>query len=247
MPSTAWLTCTHLTEEIEPSAAEGQHPRCGDQHAGHRAGPRTVLDLHSEPGTRAHAADLAARMHGQHGRTAPNDPIQGQGRRAGERHGSAYLFTYPVLMAADILLYDANSVPVGDDQRQHIELARDLAVRFNNRYGDTFIVPEGIFPVAASRVMDLQHPRTQDVQDDRLASGHDRAARPTRGDHQEGAQGRGRRGVSKRSWLITDRSLFPDDLFFGDSFASSRGRPSIPAEVVATVMVLQALEGLSGS
>jgi len=68
------------------------------------------------------------------------------------------LFTYPVLMAADILLYDATSVPVGDDQRQHLELARELAGRFNNRYGETFTVPEAAIPGVAARVMDLQHP-----------------------------------------------------------------------------------------
>jgi tryptophanyl-tRNA synthetase len=71
------------------------------------------------------------------------------------------LFTYPVLMAADILLYDADAVPVGDDQRQHIELARELATRFNNRYGETFVVPEGLIPPAAARVMDLQHPENK--------------------------------------------------------------------------------------
>jgi tryptophanyl-tRNA synthetase len=68
------------------------------------------------------------------------------------------LFTYPVLMAADILLYDAAAVPVGDDQRQHLELAREVAVRFNNRYGQTFTVPEAAIPGAGARVMDLQHP-----------------------------------------------------------------------------------------
>ena len=68
------------------------------------------------------------------------------------------LFTYPCLMAADILLYDANVVPVGDDQRQHLELARELANRFNNRYGETFVVPEAAIPGTAARVMDLQHP-----------------------------------------------------------------------------------------
>jgi tryptophanyl-tRNA synthetase len=73
----------------------------------------------------------------------------------------AGLFTYPVLMAADILLYDADAVPVGDDQRQHIELARELATRFNNRYGDTFVVPKGLIPPAAARVMDLQHPENK--------------------------------------------------------------------------------------
>jgi len=76
----------------------------------------------------------------------------------GQETVRASLFTYPVLMAADILLYDAAFVPVGDDQRQHLELARELAVRFNGRYGETFTVPEAAIPGAAARVMDLQHP-----------------------------------------------------------------------------------------
>jgi tryptophanyl-tRNA synthetase len=68
------------------------------------------------------------------------------------------LFTYPVLMAADILLYDADRVPVGDDQRQHLELARNLAQRFNSRYGETFVVPEAAIPRVGARIMDLQEP-----------------------------------------------------------------------------------------
>jgi len=68
------------------------------------------------------------------------------------------LFTYPVLQAADILLYDADLVPVGDDQRQHLELTRDLAQRFNHHYGETFVIPEARVPEVAARVMDLQHP-----------------------------------------------------------------------------------------
>lgn len=71
---------------------------------------------------------------------------------------SAALFTYPALQAADILLYDTDEVPVGDDQRQHIELARDLAIRFNSRYGDTFVVPAHAIPPVGARVMDLQAP-----------------------------------------------------------------------------------------
>jgi len=70
----------------------------------------------------------------------------------------AGLFTYPVLQAADILLYDAERVPVGEDQRQHLELTRDLALRFNHRYGDTFVVPRATVPTLAARVMDLQEP-----------------------------------------------------------------------------------------
>lgn len=77
---------------------------------------------------------------------------------AGQESVRAGLFTYPVLMAADILIYDADRVPVGDDQRQHLELARDLAIRWNGRYGTTFVVPESSIPKVAARVMDLQHP-----------------------------------------------------------------------------------------
>lgn len=68
------------------------------------------------------------------------------------------LLTYPVLMAADILLYDAREVPVGDDQNQHLELTRTLATRFNARYGETFVVPEGVHPESAARIMDLAEP-----------------------------------------------------------------------------------------
>jgi tryptophanyl-tRNA synthetase len=68
------------------------------------------------------------------------------------------LFTYPVLMAGDILLYQTDIVPVGDDQRQHIELARDVAERFNARFGETFVVPQGVFPEIGGRIMDLQEP-----------------------------------------------------------------------------------------
>src|SRR3982750_1949870 len=71
---------------------------------------------------------------------------------------SAGLFNYPVLMAGDILLYQTDKVPVGDDQRQHLELARDIAERFNSRFGDTFKVPEGIYPEIGARIMDLQEP-----------------------------------------------------------------------------------------
>ncbi|MGF1760219.1 tryptophan--tRNA ligase [Photobacterium sagamiensis] len=68
------------------------------------------------------------------------------------------LFSYPVLMAGDILLYGANQVPVGHDQKQHLELARDIANRFNNLYGDTFVVPEPYIPPVGARVMSLQDP-----------------------------------------------------------------------------------------
>ncbi len=71
---------------------------------------------------------------------------------------SAGLFTYPVLMAGDILLYQTDIVPIGDDQRQHLELTRDVAERFNSRFGETFKLPEGVYPEVGARIMDLQEP-----------------------------------------------------------------------------------------
>ncbi len=71
---------------------------------------------------------------------------------------SAGLFTYPILMAGDILLYQADIVPIGDDQRQHLELARDVAQRFNTRFGETFVVPKAVYPEEGARVMNLQEP-----------------------------------------------------------------------------------------
>ncbi|WP_328466390.1 tryptophan--tRNA ligase [Actinoplanes sp. NBC_00393] len=87
--------------------------------------------------------------------------IQFKEKSAGGGPVRLSLLTYPVLMSADILLYDANQVPVGDDQSQHLELTRTLATRFNTRYGATFTVPEGIRPDAAARVMDMADPTSK--------------------------------------------------------------------------------------
>jgi tryptophanyl-tRNA synthetase len=76
----------------------------------------------------------------------------------GQESVSAGLFLYPALMAGDILLYLTDKVPIGDDQRQHLELTRDLAERFNTRFGETFKLPEGIYPEIGARIMDLQEP-----------------------------------------------------------------------------------------
>ena len=81
--------------------------------------------------------------------------------REGAAGPSVGLFTYPILQAADILLYRAEQVPVGEDQRQHIELSRDLAQRFNTRFGDTFVVPEPYIVKATAKILDLQHPDKQ--------------------------------------------------------------------------------------
>ena len=81
------------------------------------------------------------------------------------------LFTYPSLMAADILLYQPDYVPVGDDQKQHVELTRDVAQRFNNLYGETFKVPEPFIPKVGARVMDLLDPRSKMSKSDEIGNG----------------------------------------------------------------------------
>src|SRR5579863_1195754 len=116
---------------------------------------RSTVFAQSHVTAHAEAAWLlsAVASYGQLGRMT-------QFKEKGERQEfvSAGLFTYPVLMAGDILLYQADRVPIGDDQRQHLELARDVAERFNFRYGETFTVPEGKFPEVGGRIMDLQEP-----------------------------------------------------------------------------------------
>lgn len=82
-------------------------------------------------------------------------------QRAGADSASVGLFTYPILMAADILLYQTNVVPVGEDQRQHVELTRDLAARFNSRFGDTFVVPEAQIQKGTAKIYDLQDPTSK--------------------------------------------------------------------------------------
>jgi tryptophanyl-tRNA synthetase len=78
--------------------------------------------------------------------------------KGGQESVSVGLFDYPVLMASDILLYDTEEVPVGDDQRQHVELTRDIAIRFNHHFGETFVIPKATFPEVGARIMDLQDP-----------------------------------------------------------------------------------------
>jgi tryptophanyl-tRNA synthetase len=116
---------------------------------------RSTLFLQSHVTAHAEAAWLLAAVtsYGELGRMT-------QFKDKGDRQEfvSAGLFTYPVLMAGDILLYQADAVPIGDDQRQHLELARNVAQRFNQRFGETFKLPEGIYPKTGARIMDLQEP-----------------------------------------------------------------------------------------
>ena len=116
---------------------------------------RSTIFCQSHVTAHAEAAWLlsAVTSYGQLGRM-----IQFKEKSEGKEFVSAGLFTYPVLMAGDILLYQTDLVPIGDDQRQHLELARDIAERFNFRYGATFRVPDGQFPEIGGRIMDLQEP-----------------------------------------------------------------------------------------
>ncbi len=79
-------------------------------------------------------------------------------QKGGSENASVGLFTYPILQAADILLYQPKAVPVGEDQRQHLELTRDLAMRFNTRFGDTFVIPEAVILKETAKIFDLQNP-----------------------------------------------------------------------------------------
>src|SRR5690242_5775708 len=114
---------------------------------------RSTVFCQSHVTAHAEAAWLlsAVASYGQLGRMT-------QFKEKSDRHEfvSAALFTYPVLMAGDILLYQTDVVPVGDDQRQHLELTRDVAQRFNYRFGETFRIPEAIIPEIGGRIMDLQ-------------------------------------------------------------------------------------------
>ena len=116
---------------------------------------RSTVFVQSHVTAHAEAAWLLSAVtgHGQLGRMT-----QFKEKAADEEFVSAALFTYPVLMAGDILLYRTDIVPIGEDQRQHLELTRDIAQRFNTRYGETFVVPEGVFPETGGRVMNLQDP-----------------------------------------------------------------------------------------
>src|SRR3984957_6687600 len=116
---------------------------------------RSTVFVQSHVSAHAQAAWLlsAVTSYGQLGRMT-------QFKEKGDRQElvTAGLFTYPILMAGDILLYQTDLVPIGDDQRQHLELARDIAERFNARFGETFTIPAGVYPEVGARIMDLQEP-----------------------------------------------------------------------------------------
>ena len=106
------------------------------------------------------------------GELARQTQYKDKSSRGGAEGQIAALFTYPVLMAADILLYGATHVPVGEDQKQHVELARDIALRFNNLYGETFVVPEPVIRRIGARIMSLQDPTKKMSKSDTSQAGN---------------------------------------------------------------------------
>ena len=146
----------------------------------------------------------------------------------GKEFVSAGLFTYPVLMAGDILLYQTDIVPIGDDQRQHLELARDVAERFNSRYGETFKVPRARLPRGRRADHGPAGADEEDVDDGRDAAGHGARARRRRHDPQE-VQDRGHR-LGPRDPLRPDEKPGVSNLIEILSVASGRAIPEVEAD-----------------
>ena len=144
-----------LTIQQDPDRCAAD-PRDGRMALRGRPRPRDLHRVRPEPRGRAHGFSWLLECTATFGEL--RRMTQFKEKSKGNESVSVGFFTYPVLQAADILLYDANKVPIGDDQRQHLELARDIAMRFNGRYGETFVIPAAVVPKVAARVMDLQHP-----------------------------------------------------------------------------------------
>ena len=118
---------------------------------------QSILFVQSQVPAHAELAWILNTITG-YGEAARMTQFKDKAARQGTDSASVGLFAYPMLMAADILLYDTVVVPVGDDQKQHVELTRDLANRFNSRFGDTFVVPEPVIMKETARIYDLQNP-----------------------------------------------------------------------------------------
>ena len=147
---------------------------------------------------------------------------------------SAGLLFYPVLMAADVLAYRAHEVPVGEDQREHVELMRDAAERFNRRFGETLVVPEARIPTVGARIRDLQDPTKKMSTTSPSPAGHGLRARRARRDHEE-VQARGHRlRDGDRPRARQARHLEPDRAARGDPRDERRGRSSASSPTRAT-------------
>ena len=127
--------------------------------AGHRPGPRTIF-VQSHVPAHAELAWVLGCFTG-FGQASRMTQFKDKSQKEGSEATTVGLFTYPVLMAADVLLYDSEVVPVGEDQRQHLELARDVAQRFNARFPNTFVIPDVLIQKATAKIYDLQDPTSK--------------------------------------------------------------------------------------
>ncbi|WP_353828548.1 tryptophan--tRNA ligase [Agromyces sp. SYSU T0242] len=147
-----------ITVPQDPETLRAATRRTAAQYLAAGVDPeRSTLFVQSHVPAHAELAWVLGTMTG-FGEASRMTQFKDKSSRFGAESTTVGLFTYPVLMAADILLYGTHLVPVGDDQRQHLELSRDLAGRFNSRYGDTFVVPEAMIPKESARIYDLQDP-----------------------------------------------------------------------------------------
>jgi tryptophanyl-tRNA synthetase len=150
-----------LTVEVSPATLRERTRATAAQYLAAGVDPaRSTLFVQSHVGEHAQLAWVLSCLTG-FGEASRMTQFKDKSGRHGAEGTTVGLFTYPVLMAADILLYDADQVPVGEDQRQHLELTRDLAARFNSRFGKTFTVPEPHIVKATAKIYDLQDPTSK--------------------------------------------------------------------------------------
>ncbi|MFT4235583.1 MAG: tryptophan--tRNA ligase [Microbacterium sp.] len=150
-----------LTVPQDPAQLREKTRRTAAQYIAAGIEPsRSTLYVQSHVSAHAELAWILSTITG-FGEASRMTQFKDKSQRYGSDTTSVGLFTYPVLMAADILLYQAEVVPVGDDQRQHVELTRTLAERFNQRFGETFTVPEAFIPQESARIYDLQEPTSK--------------------------------------------------------------------------------------
>ncbi|BDZ53815.1 tryptophan--tRNA ligase [Agromyces marinus] len=147
-----------ITVQQDPAVLREATRRTAAQYLAAGVDPeRSTLFVQSHVPAHAELAWVLGTLTG-FGEASRMTQFKDKSARYGSEATTVGLFTYPVLMAADILLYGTQLVPVGDDQRQHLELTRDLAGRFNSRFGDTLVVPEAMIPKESARIYDLQDP-----------------------------------------------------------------------------------------
>ena len=150
-----------LTVEVAPATLRDRTRATAAQYLAAGVAPaRSTLFVQSHIGEHAQLAWVLSCLTG-FGEASRMTQFKDKSGKNGAEGTTVGLFTYPVLMAADILLYDADQVPVGEDQRQHLELTRDLAGRFNSRFGPTFTVPEPYIVKATAKIYDLQSPTSK--------------------------------------------------------------------------------------